>query len=140
MSGQSTPMRTRRTRPPGFADRSPAPTAETATPAAQASTPAAEAAPVKAAAATKPQQPRRKPRQAPSSELRDPYAGASTRLFNMRLLEPLHAHYTQLARELTDQGFKTNVTEIVTALMDAGPTNTGDARELLRSYRRKREA
>lgn len=70
---------------------------------------------------------------------RDPYADAPSRQFNTRLLEPLHARYVQLVRELEAEGYRTTMTELLHALLDAGPTGTDEARELVRAWRRKRE-
>lgn len=68
----------------------------------------------------------------------DPYAGAAMRQFNTRVLEPLHARYAQLVRELTDEGYP-SVTEVLHALLDVGPTTPDQTRELVRAWRRKRE-
>jgi hypothetical protein len=70
---------------------------------------------------------------------RDPYAGAGTVQLNVRLLAPLRDRYAAQARELTDEGYKTSVTEILHALLDAGPTTAAETRDLLRAYRRRRE-
>lgn len=143
------PMRTRRTRrerPAGFASpTAPAP--------ATAPTPERQTAPSPASdTALADQEPQRKPttREAPrqprpsrapsSTGTRDPYADAPVHQINVRLLTPLRDRYHQLSRELNDDGFRTNFTEILTALMDDGPTTADDARELVRRYRRKREA
>lgn len=77
------------------------------------------------------------PAQAPPAG--DPYAGAAMRQFNTRVLEPLHARYAQLVRQLADEGYPTSVTEVLHALLDAGPTTPDQTRELVRAWRRKRE-
>src|SRR4051794_39537981 len=45
------------------------------------------------------------------------YAGAATRQFNTRLLEPLHRRYMRLVRDLADEGYETSMTELVHALL-----------------------
>lgn len=140
------PMRTRRTRrdrPAGFAAAVPqAPSAPVSTPSEAAPAPAPDrkqqvrAAP--APAKTTPTPAGRSDEPAPRS--RDPYAGAPSSQVNVRLLEPLRARYVGIARELTDDGFKTTFTELLTALLDDGPATPDEARDLLRKYRRRREA
>jgi hypothetical protein len=70
---------------------------------------------------------------------RDPYAGAASRQVNTRLLEPLHARYMQLVRELGDNGYQTSFTELLHALLDDGPATADEARERVRAWRRRRE-
>lgn len=57
----------------------------------------------------------------------------------MRLLEPLHARYMQLVRDLDDDGYRTSLTEVTHALLDAGPTHPDEVRQLVRAWRRCRE-
>lgn len=114
-----------RRRPPGFAE---APAASTAHDAPETSRRSSAGADVSSPAAPD-----------IASPAGDPYAGASMRQFNTRVLEPLHARYAQLVRELADEGYPTSVTEVLHALLDAGPTTPDQTRELVRAWRRKRE-
>lgn len=67
---------------------------------------------------------------------RNPYAGARSRQFNFRMLDPLKDRYDSIVRELADQGVKNpSVTELLHALMDEGPQNADDARALLQRWR-----
>jgi hypothetical protein len=59
-----------------------------------------------------------------------PYAGAGSRQVNTRLLEPLRSRYTQLVRELGDDGYPASFTEILHALLDDGPATADEAREV----------
>jgi len=135
----SPPMKaaTRGRRPPGFVARAALPPVEASdAPVDTRDQTAAAAMPVRErtpAPATAPATAK------PSDPPRDPYAGAPSRQYNTRLLEPLHSRYVQLVRDLEDEGYRTTMTEIVHALLDAGPTAADDARELVRAYRRKRE-
>jgi hypothetical protein len=139
------PMKTPRRRPPGFADPSqrlpdgvvarPTPTAPPAAQLEPASTPR----PALAVAATPPAQPKAKRKPAGSEVPRDPYAGVASRQVNTRLLEPLHARYMRLVRELGDDGYQTSFTELLHALLDDGPTTADEARERVRAWRRRRE-
>jgi len=70
---------------------------------------------------------------------RDPYAGVASRQVNTRLLEPLHARYMRLVRELGDDDYQTSFTELLHALLDDGPTTADEARERVRAWRRRRE-
>lgn len=151
------PMKTRRRRPPGFAaleapEAAPTPQHDAAPP---ADPPPAAHEPVEhpaeshrhASAAGQPSpEPQRRRPERPSAapydqadQARDPYAGAPSRQYNTRLLEPLHARYVQLVRDLEDEGYRTTMTELVHALLDAGPQTPAEARELVRGWRRKRE-
>ncbi|HMJ34808.1 MAG TPA: hypothetical protein VK501_12920 [Baekduia sp.] len=65
----------------------------------------------------------------------NPYAGARSRQFNVRLLDPLKDRYEQLRRELGDQGIDTSVTELLHALMHEGPESADEARALLQRWR-----
>jgi hypothetical protein len=68
------------------------------------------------------------------------YAGAATRQFNARLLEPLHRRYMRLVRDLADEGYETSMTELVHALLHDGPTTTTEARARVRAWRQLRAA
>jgi hypothetical protein len=94
--------------------------------------------PALAVAATPPAAPKGKHTR-PSQTPRDPYAGAASRQVNTRLLEPLHARYMQLVRELGDDGYQTSFTELLHALLDDGPVTADEARERVRAWRRRRE-
>jgi hypothetical protein len=91
---------------------------------------AAEESPQPAAAEAQPQ---------PTPSNNDPYAGASSRQVNVRWLEPLYNRYAALVTELAAEGYKTTLTELLHALLDAGPTTPTEARQLVRTYRRRRE-
>ena len=139
------PMKTPRRRPPGFADppqRLPdgvvARPAATSPSAAQPE-PAATPRPALAVAASPPALPKGKRKRAVSEVPRDPYAGAASRQVNTRLLEPLHARYMQLVRELGDDGYQTSFTELLHALLEDGPVTADEARESVRAWRRRRE-
>lgn len=107
------PMRTRRTRPPGFSGPSP------------------EAPPAGPPAATGARA-RTHPRVTIS------YRDAPVRQLNVRLAEPLHARYRQLLRDLEDAGTPSSWTELVHALLWAGPGDAAEAAELVRVWRRQR--
>jgi hypothetical protein len=62
------------------------------------------------------------------------------RVFTVRLMRPLIVHYHDLVRELERDGYATSVTELVHALMHAGPRTKAQARALLRDWRRELEA
>jgi hypothetical protein len=68
------------------------------------------------------------------------YAGAATRQFNTRLLEPLHRRYMRLVRDLADEGYETSMTELVHARLHEGPTTTTEARARIRAWRQLRAA
>jgi hypothetical protein len=59
-----------------------------------------------------------------------------TRQLNVRVLAPLLARYKRLVRDLDDEGFETSVTEIVHALLLAGPDSCEEARQAVRGWRR----
>lgn len=65
----------------------------------------------------------------------NPYAGAGTTSLNVRILVPLHLRYRKLVRELEDESYKSSATELFHALLHFGPSNTEEARELLRRWR-----
>jgi len=140
----ATPMRTTRSRPPGFPV-----TAGDALPDGVVKRDVADPAPAKTARAPRPKRPQpttTAPAAAPSRAAatttkvaRDPYAGAATRQFNTRLLEPLHQRYSALLRQLEDDGYKTSMTELLHAMLHAGPENADQARKLIRDWRLARE-
>lgn len=105
-------MRPRRARPPGFA--------------AAAPTPPADPPP------TKPS----RPKTAPPSPAANPYRDAPARQLNIRLLEPLNQRYRKLLRALDDAGEPTTMTELLHALLHAGPTEPRAAMQLLDAWRR----
>jgi len=127
-------MKTPARRPPGFAEPRAAATAE------HADTPPADAAAggARTRGTAELGIARRGDAEA-SATARDPYAGAATRQANMRLLEPLHTRYMHLVRELGDDGYRTSLTEVMHALLDAGPETPDQVRELVRAWRRRRE-
>jgi hypothetical protein len=51
-------------------------------------------------------------------------------------MRPLIVHYHDLVRELDRDGDTTSVTELLHALMHAGPATKAEARALLRNWRR----
>lgn len=61
---------------------------------------------------------------------------AGTRQLNVRVLTPLLGRYKRMLRELEDDGFKTNLTEIVHALLLEGPSEASELRDAVRAYRR----
>jgi hypothetical protein len=63
------------------------------------------------------------------------YAGARTRHFHFRILDPSRDRYERLVRELHAEGVNTDVSELLHALMHNGPTTTAAARELLQRWR-----
>jgi hypothetical protein len=77
---------------------------------------------------------RQRPEQAGRGDV-NPYAGAGTTSLNVRILVPLHNRYRKLVRELEDEGYKSSATELFHALLHFGPSDTAEARELLRSWR-----
>lgn len=101
-------MRPRRARPPGFAQAGPSPPAV-------------------------PERAPEPPVPAPLS--RAPYRGAPVRQLNVRLLEPLHQRYRTLLRDLHDSGEPTSMTELVHALLHAGPASADEARTLVERWR-----
>jgi hypothetical protein len=149
-------MRTRRSRPPGFATRRddesspegvialhPQPLAP-ATHGTEAAT-TRNTVPSEPPAALEPQQrettrPRPPRGRTRSATLDDgnPYVGAATRQFNTRLLEPLHQRYMRLVRDLADEGYDTSMTELVHALLHEGPTTAAQARAKVRAWRQLR--
>ena len=60
---------------------------------------------------------------------------APTRALSVRLMVPLLQRYKQLLRDLEDEEFDSTLTELVHALLHAGPTTTQEARELVRRWR-----
>jgi hypothetical protein len=62
------------------------------------------------------------------------------RVFTVRLMRPLIVHYHDLVRELERDGYATSVTELVHALLHAGPATKAQARALLRDWRRQLDA
>jgi hypothetical protein len=151
------PMRTRRSRPPGFATRrddesSPEGVIARAPQLPSPVAPGAEAAPTNGTApgsapvapetrqreATQPRPPRGRARPVTPEGGGNPYAGAATRQFNTRLLEPLHQRYMRLVRDLADEGYEISMTELVHALLHEGPTTTAEARAKVRAWRQLR--
>jgi hypothetical protein len=108
-------MRTRRSRPPGFAAAAPPPpptdAAEDGGSASRAPAPAREAV---------------------------SYRDAPVRQLNIRLAEPLHQRYRRLLRDLDDAGTPSTWTELVHALLHDGPADAETARKLLDRWRAAR--
>ena len=77
-------------------------------------------------------------RAVPNPRRENPYEGAASRQFNIRLLVPLHDRYSRIVRALADAGFDTTVTEVAHALFHEGPTELEDARALVRRWRAAR--
>ena len=71
----------------------------------------------------------------PAEEPENPYEGAASRQFNIRLLVPLHDRYVRLVRALADAGFETTATELTHALFHEGPSTVDDAKALVRRWR-----
>jgi len=61
---------------------------------------------------------------------------AGTRQINVRVLAPLLVHYKTLLRDLDDDGFETSLTELMHALLYAGPRTPDQARRAVRQWRR----
>jgi hypothetical protein len=101
-------------------------------PADAAQPPAGEPEPPAAATATTSQRRRRTTTTVVSG---NPYNGARSRQFNVRLLDPLKDRYEHLVRELGDEGIATSVTEMLHALMHEGPKTADEARALLQRWR-----
>jgi hypothetical protein len=149
-------MRTPRSRPPGFAathtrETSPGVVARETSATAASDADLAEGQDARNGAARRPASPARltaahqqepKPPAArnPPAPQNNPYAGAATRQFNTRLLEPLHRRYMRLVRDLADDGYETSMTELVHALLHEGPTTTTEARDRVRAWRQLRAA
>jgi len=115
-------MRTRRSGParvPGFPDPAtqPAAPADPSVPA-----PASPAAPAPAPVSSAP------------PERLHPRAG--TRQLNVRVLAPLLQRYKRLLRDLDDDGFETNLTEVIHALLHQGPSDADAVRAAVRAWRR----
>ena len=53
---------------------------------------------------------------------------AGTRPLSVRVLVPLLTRYKRLVRDLDDEGFETTLTEVVHALLLAGPDTPAEAR------------
>jgi hypothetical protein len=64
-----------------------------------------------------------------------PYAGARSRHFHFRLLDPARDRYDALVRALRAEGVDTDVTELLHALMHEGPSTTAEARALVQRWR-----
>src|SRR4051794_40371909 len=75
---------------------------------------------------------------APTRLAQNPYEGAPSRQFNIRLLIPLHERYARLVRQLADAGFETSVTELAHALFHDGPRDPEAAKALIRHWRSAR--
>lgn len=60
---------------------------------------------------------------------------AGTRQINLRLLLPLHERYRRLLRDCNDAGFETSLTEIIHALLYAGPHDVDSTRRMVRNWR-----
>lgn len=63
----------------------------------------------------------------------DPHAGV--RQLNVRVLMPLLAKLRRLIRELDDAGFRTNLTEVVQAILHRTPDDPTDLRAAVRDWR-----
>jgi len=61
---------------------------------------------------------------------------AGTHQLNVRVLAPLLGHYKKLVRDLEDDGFDTSLTELMHALLHAGPRTPEQARRAVRQWRR----
>ena len=72
---------------------------------------------------------------APAEAPENPYEGAASRQFNIRLLVPLYDRYARLVRALADMGFETTATELTHALFHEGPSTAEDAKALVRRWR-----
>jgi hypothetical protein len=59
------------------------------------------------------------------------------RVLTVRLMRPLIVHDHDLVRELERDGYATSVTELIHALMHAGPATKAQARAVLRDWRRE---
>ncbi len=70
---------------------------------------------------------------APQSAI-DPRAG--TRQLNVRVLTPLLERHKRLIRELDDTGFRTNLTEVVQAVLHQVPADPAEVRAAVRVWRR----
>jgi hypothetical protein len=64
---------------------------------------------------------------------------AETRQLNPRLLLPLHERYRRLLRECEDAGVDASMTEVIHALLHAGPTDLDGTRQVVRAWRRARD-
>ena len=71
---------------------------------------------------------------APEAEV-NPYTGEGTSSLTVRILVSVHARYRKLVRDLEAEGYKASATELFQALLHFGPTDTAEARELLRRWR-----
>lgn len=67
----------------------------------------------------------------------DSYRGAGTVQFNMRMLVPLHRHYSSLVRQCADENFKTSATEIFHALLHEGPASAAEIQALVKRWRKQ---
>jgi len=65
---------------------------------------------------------------------------AERRMLSVRVSSELHGRYERILRELDMEGVDSSMTEIVSALLYAGPQTSDDARQILRQYRRARDA
>jgi hypothetical protein len=150
-------IRTPRSRPPGFATTRTDETSRGVVARETPTTPASEtdsetsengrAETPRRPAARPPRQPttNRAPTESPVASKppasdESAYAGAATRQFNTRLLQPLHRRYMRLVRDLADEGYETSMTELVHALLHEGPTTTAEARARIRAWRQLRAA
>jgi hypothetical protein len=68
-----------------------------------------------------------------------PSGATPYRLITVRLMRPLIVQYHDLVRDLERDGYTTSVTELLHALMHAGPATKAQARALLRDWRRELE-
>lgn len=84
-------------------------------------------------------EPERRASRPPSLAAKTALRGAATRQLNVRLLEPLDTRYRGLLRELADDGYPTTMTELLHALLYAGPADPPAARQLIHRWRRALE-
>jgi hypothetical protein len=61
---------------------------------------------------------------------------AGSRQLNVRVLTPLLDRHKALIRALDDDGFETNLTEVVQALLHGVPDDPGEIRRAVRAWRR----
>ena len=64
-----------------------------------------------------------------------PIRTAGSRQLSIRVAQPLHLRYRHLLRDLEDVGIESSMTELVNALLQAGPVDAASAQKLLRSWR-----
>jgi hypothetical protein len=88
------------------------------------------AAPAPPASPTSPRTPDAQP-----VDTRSVLESVGTRQLNVRIPVVLHRRYRYLLRDLEDAGIETSMTELVNAVLCAGPADAAGARGLLRALR-----